>query len=106
MFTGIVQELGSVNALLKNESGFTLEVAVNEGFSDGLLIGASIAVNGCCLTVTEFDQNSISFDVIKETIRVTNLEYLELADKVNLERSLKYGDEVGGHILSDRKSVV
>ena len=67
MFTGIVQELGSVNALLKNESGFTLEVAVNEGFSDGLLIGASIAVNGCCLTVTEFDQNSISFDVIKET---------------------------------------
>ena len=104
MFTGIVQELGSVNALLKNESGFTLKVAVNEGFSDGLLIGASIAVNGCCLTVTEFDQNSISFDVIKETIRVTNLEYLELADKVNLERSLKYGDEVGGHILSGHVS--
>ena len=104
MFTGIVQELGSVNALLKNESGFTLEVGVNEGFSDGLLIGASIAVNGCCLTVTEFDQNSISFDVIKETIRVTNLEYLGLADKVNLERSLKYGDEVGGHILSGHVS--
>ena len=104
MFTGIVQELGSVNALLKNELGFTLKVDVNEGFSDGLLIGASIAVNGCCLTVTEFDENSISFDVIKETIRVTNLEYLELADKVNLERSLKYGDEVGGHILSGHVS--
>ena len=104
MFTGIVQELGSVNALLKNELGFTLKVDVNEGFSDGLLIGASIAVNGCCLTVTEFDENSISFDVIKETIRVTNLKYLELADKVNLERSLKYGDEVGGHILSGHVS--
>jgi|TARA_B110000196_G_scaffold67677_1_gene57399 riboflavin synthase len=104
MFTGIVQELGSVNSLLKNESGFTLEVSVQEGFSDGLLIGASIAVNGCCLTVTEFDENSISFDVIKETIRVTNLEYLEIADKVNLERSLKYGDEVGGHILSGHVS--
>ena len=104
MFTGIVQELGSVNALLKNESGFTLEVGINEGFSDGLLVGASIAVNGCCLTVTEFNKNSISFDVIKETIRVTNLEYLELADKVNLERSLKYGDEVGGHILSGHVS--
>lgn len=104
MFTGIVQELGSVNALLKNELGFTLKVDVNEGFSDGLLIGASIAVNGCCLTVTKFDENSISFDVIKETIRVTNLEYLELADKVNLERSLKYGDEVGGHILSGHVS--
>ena len=59
MFTGIVQELGSVNALLKNESGFTLEVGVNEGFSDGLFIGASVAVNGCCLTVTEFYKNSI-----------------------------------------------
>ena len=104
MFTGIVQELGSVNALLKKESGFALEVGVNEGFSDGLLIGASVAVNGCCLTVTEFDKNSISFDVIKETIRVTNLECLELADKVNLERSLKYGDEVGGHILSGHVS--
>ena len=104
MFTGIVQELGSVNALLKNESGFTLEVGINEGFSDGLLVGASIAVNGCCLTVTEFNKNSISFDVIKETIRVTNLKYLELADKVNLERSLKYGDEVGGHILSGHVS--
>ena len=104
MFTGIVQELGSVNALLKNELGFPLKVDVNEGFSDGLLIGASIAVNCCCLTVTEFDENSISFDVIKETIRVTNLEYLELADKVNLERSLKYGDEVGGHILSGHVS--
>ena len=44
MFTGIVQELGSVNALIKNESGFTLEVAVNEGFSDGLLIGASLSL--------------------------------------------------------------
>ena len=104
MFTGIVQELGIVNSVLETESGFSLEVKVQKGFSSGLLRGASIAVNGCCLTVTKFDEDCISFDVIKETIRVTNLEYLEIADKVNLERSLKYGDEVGGHILSGHVS--
>jgi len=104
MFTGIVQELGIVNSVLETESGFSLEVKVQKGFSSGLLIGASIAVNGCCLTVTKFDEDCISFDVIKETMRITNLDALELKDPINLERSLKFGDEVGGHILSGHVS--
>ena len=104
MFTGIVQELGIVNSVLETESGFSLEVKVQKGFSAGLLRGASIAVNGCCLTVTEFDDDYIFFDVIKETMRITNLDSLELRDQINLERSLKFGDEVGGHILSGHVS--
>ena len=106
MFTGIVQEVGSVNFVLETETGFSLEIAVPKGFSAGLLKGASIAANGCCLTVTRFSEDSISFDVIKETARITNLDSLELKDKVNLERSLKFGDEVGGHVLSGHVSCV
>lgn len=100
MFTGIVQELGIVNSVLETESGFSLEVKVQKGFSAELLKGASISVNGCCLTVTKFDEDCISFDVIKETMRITNLDSLEFRDQINLERSLKFGDEVGGHVLS------
>mgnify|MGYP001361401805 FL=1 len=106
MFTGIVQEVGSVNFVLETETGFSLEILVQKGFSAGLLKGASIAANGCCLTVTRFSEDSISFDVIKETARITNLDSLELKDKVNLERSLKFGDEVGGHVLSGHVSCV
>ena len=106
MFTGIVQEVGSVNFVLETETGFSLEISVQQGFSAGLSKGASIAANGCCLTVTRFSEDSISFDVIKETARITNLDSLELKDKVNLERSLKFGDEVGGHVLSGHVSCV
>tara|TARA_B100000809_G_scaffold50725_1_gene45810 strand:+ start:9928 stop:10527 length:600 start_codon:yes stop_codon:yes gene_type:complete len=104
MFTGIVQELGSVTSLLETESGFSLEVVVKKEFIAGLSKGASVAVNGCCLTVTKFNEARISFDVIKETIRITNLGSLELQHKVNLERSLKFGDEIGGHVLSGHVS--
>jgi len=106
MFTGIVQEVGSVNFVLETETGFSLEISVQKGFSAALSKGASIAANGCCLTVTRFSEDSISFDVIKETARITNLDSLELKDKVNLERSLKFGDEVGGHVLSGHVSCV
>ena len=106
MFTGIVQEVGSVNFILETETGFSLEIEVQKRFSAGLSKGASIAANGCCLTVTRFSEDSISFDVIKETARITNLDSLELKDKVNLERSLKFGDEVGGHVLSGHVSCV
>ena len=59
-----------------------------------------MAVNGVCLTVTEYSNDQISFDVIKETLRVTNLGDLNKNSEVNIERSLKFGDEVGGHLLS------
>ena len=79
---------------------FDCKVKTQSGFLKDLSIGASIAVNGVCLTVVKFTEGSVSFDVIPETLRVTNLEFVSEGSEVNLERSLKFGDEVGGHILS------
>ena len=100
MFTGIVQEIGIISSKEKTKAGISLEVVVEPTFLKNLDIGASIAVNGVCLTVTKFNQNSVAFDVIPETLRVTNLEEISVSSKVNMERSLKFGDEVGGHLLS------
>ena len=100
MFTGIVQELGTVTAKEETKAGVRLIVHAAEPFLKDLEIGASISINGVCLTVVEFTRETISFDVIPETLRITNLEFLSVDSQVNLERSLKFGDEVGGHILS------
>ena len=100
MFTGIVQEIGIISNKEETESGVRLEVKVSKTFLNKLEKGASISVNGVCLTVIEFENDIVSFDVIPETLRVTNIEFLSVDSKVNLERSLKFGDEVGGHILS------
>ena len=100
MFTGIVQELGTVTDKEETKSGVRLIVHAAEPFLKDLEIGASISVNGVCLTVVEFTKETISFDVIPETLRITNLEFISVDSQVNLERSLKFGDEVGGHILS------
>lgn len=100
MFTGIVQDIGRISCKEETDSGIFLEVKTKSGFLKDLSIGASIAVNGVCLTVVKFTEGSVSFDVIPETLRVTNLEFVSEGSEVNLERSLKFGDEVGGHILS------
>ena len=100
MFTGIVQEIGIISNKEETESGIRLEIKVSKNFLNNLEKGASISVNGVCLTVIEFENDIVSFDVIPETLRVTNIEFLSIDSKVNLERSLKFGDEVGGHILS------
>ncbi len=68
--------------------------------TDSLELGASVAVNGTCLTVTRVDGSNVWFDVIKETLDTTNIGALKVGDFANLERSFKVGDEVGGHIVS------
>tara|TARA_B100001250_G_scaffold357022_1_gene332479 strand:+ start:7908 stop:8492 length:585 start_codon:yes stop_codon:yes gene_type:complete len=104
MFTGIVQEKGTVSRIENFKQGLRLSIKVDRDFLKDLKKGASISVNGACLTVTSFTEESISFDVIEETLKVTNLSYFEKGDLVNMERSLKFGDEVGGHILSGHVS--
>lgn len=104
MFTGIVQEIGLVSHKEETDAGITLEINTSSRFLKDLNIGASIAVNGVCLTVINFSKNKVSFDVIPETLRVTNLKFISKGSEVNLERSLKFGDEVGGHILSGHVS--
>ena len=100
MFTGIVQEIGVVSKKQETDSGICLTIDCSETFLEKLSIGASISVNGVCLTVVEFTENTVAFDVIPETLRVTNLNTVSENSRVNLERSLKFGDEVGGHVLS------
>ena len=104
MFTGIVQAKGHVLKKMLSSEGKRLEIEVPEGFNKDLKEGASVSVNGVCLTVTEYSKERVSFDVIKETLRVTNLGDLNVTSEVNLERSLKFGDEVGGHLLSGHVS--
>ena len=98
MFTGIVQGTGAVSSIEKGEAVWTF--AIDLPNTAGLERGASVAINGVCLTATEMDGARVFFDVIQETLERTNLGRLAAGDEVNVERSLKMGDELGGHLLS------
>ncbi|TKB57433.1 riboflavin synthase subunit alpha [Ferrimonas aestuarii] len=100
MFTGIVQTKATVVAIKEQHQLRTFEVEIPEVYRQGLEVGASVANNGVCLTVTECSDDSAFFDVMEETLRLTNLADIKVGDKVNIERSLSYGKEVGGHIMS------
>ena len=104
MFTGIVQEIGEIKECNKTLSGKTIEVLATNSFTENLKKGASVSVNGVCLTAVSSSNGYMVFDVIKETLRITNLDDIQVGSMVNLERSLRYGDEVGGHILSGHVS--
>ena len=104
MFTGIVQELGEVRECNQTSSGISIKIGATSSFTENLKEGASVSVNGVCLTVVNSNDTNMSFDVIKETLRATNLDVVKVGSIVNLERSLKFGDEVGGHILSGHVS--
>jgi riboflavin synthase len=100
MFTGIVQGLVAVIGM--EDEGDLSRIEVNMGdLAEGIELGASVAVNGTCLTVTQTSGNgAVCFDIITETLRTTNLGALAIGSLVNVERSFKVGDEVGGHIVS------
>ncbi|MGJ8692340.1 MAG: riboflavin synthase subunit alpha [Thalassotalea sp.] len=109
MFTGIVQTQAEVLSAVIENNSLKLKITLDKRYLSQLAIGASVANNGVCLTVVEFgliehnktnDQGYMCFDVIDETLRVTNLHELNQGDRVNVERSLKMGDELGGHIVS------
>ena len=105
MFTGIVQSLAEVIAIISKKNAIRLKVAVENSIIEKLEVGASVAINGVCLTAVEFgaldtDKSFICFDVIDETLRVSNLVVINVGSQVNVERSLKVGDEIGGHMLS------
>jgi riboflavin synthase len=103
MFTGIVQDLLEVHEI---DHGADLSRLVLKmgALGEGLQLGASVAVNGTCLTVTRHDADATYFDIIKETTNTTNLGQLVSSSKVNVERSFKVGDEVGGHVVSGHVS--
>jgi len=98
MFTGIVEELGSVRAVTPNEGGARIEIAARRVLDDAEL-GASIAVNGCCLTVVELAGDHWAADAVTETLDRTSLGALRDGDAVNLERPVRLADRLGGHIV-------
>lgn len=97
MFTGIVEECGEVVQLKSVETG--AELWVRSQFSGETELGESVAVNGACLTVTEVKDGAMRFDLLHETLRLTNLGDLEPGSPVNLERSLCIGDRLSGHFV-------
>lgn len=98
MFTGIVEELGHVRSVVPNEGGARLVIEADTVLEDAQL-GASIAVNGCCLTVVAWDRSAWSADAVIETLERTNLGDLEAGDAVNLERPVRLSDRLGGHLV-------
>lgn len=100
MFTGIVQGTAPLVAIDEKPNFRTHIVEMSDELLPGLELGASVAHNGCCLTVTTIAGNCVSFDLIKETLRLTNLGDLKAGDVVNVERAAKFNDEIGGHLMS------
>ncbi|ABR74540.1 riboflavin synthase [Actinobacillus succinogenes] len=100
MFTGIVQGTAQIQSVTEKANFRTHTVKMPQELLADLEIGASVANNGVCLTVVKIDGDSVSFDLMIETLRITNLGGLKAGDFVNIERAMKFGAEVGGHILS------
>jgi riboflavin synthase len=98
MFTGIVEELGTLRAIVPNATGAHLEIACQTVLEDAH-IGDSIAVNGCCLTVVSLNTDSYVVDAVEETLRMTALGQLQSGERVNLERSVRLADRLGGHLM-------
>ncbi len=100
MFTGIVQGTATIAEVSGPKTKRRFVVQFPEGSLENLTIGASIALNGVCLTVVEFEGDQAAFDVIDETLDRSSLGCLEKGDFVNYERAAKMSDEIGGHLLS------
>jgi riboflavin synthase len=104
MFTGIITDIGTISAI---EERGDLRVTVQTGYdTTGIAIGASVANSGVCLTVVSKTSNSISFDVSAETLRCTASGMWSQGARLNLERALKVGDELGGHIVTGHVDAV
>jgi riboflavin synthase len=99
MFTGIVEETAPVESFAPTATGWRLQVAARAILS-GLAPGDSVAVNGCCLTAVAADERGVSFDLLEETRRLTNLHSVAPGALVNLERSLRADSRLGGHFVT------
>jgi riboflavin synthase len=100
MFSGIVQRTLSIQSLEKKTGLWTLSITLPKEMLEGLTLGASIALNGTCLTVCKIEGCNVWFDVMMATLSVTNLFDLRVGSAVNVERAARFGDDIGGHQLS------
>ena len=98
MFTGIVTDLGTVRAL---KPGAVMRLEITTGYETGdIALGASVACNGCCLSVVEKGAGWLAFEAAQETLNVTTLKDWKVGDRINLERPMLVGEELGGHIVA------
>ena len=100
MFTGIVSGKGNLKKIVKCEDYISLIIQAPKSFSKNLSRGASVSVNGVCLTVKKGRTDLLEFDVIEETLKKTNLKNISRSSKLNLERSMTANTEIGGHLVS------
>ena len=100
MYTGIIQTLAEVVEITPGPENLNFKVAVDKAFLGGVFIGASCSIDGVCFTVVSFKNNVLEFDAIKQTMDASTVGELCQGDFVHFERSLKYGEENGGHNIS------
>ena len=98
MFTGIIKNKGKVVSIVKKNKGYEVKINSNLVFSKKN-IGTSISINGICLTLTKFLNKNLFFFISYSTFQITNFKYLKKNSTVNLEKSLKFGDEIAGHFV-------
>jgi riboflavin synthase len=106
MFTGIIRGKFPI-VFLEDKPGLRqFDIALSPELIDGIKFGASIAVDGVCLTAARFSGNHVGFDAMEETMRKTTIGQFKQGDQVNIERSARMGDEIGGHIMSGHVSTM
>ncbi len=98
MFTGLIEEIGAVAAITRNGPGARLTIRC-QTVLEGIALGDSVAVNGACLTATEITDSSFAVDCVAETLSRTAIGTLEVGTPVNLERAMRLGDRLGGHLV-------
>lgn len=98
MFTGLVEELGTVRERVPSAAGARMVIGCDL-VREGLAIGDSVAVNGACLTVVDLPDGAFAVDCVEETLRRTSVGDRQAGDRVNLERAMRVGDRLGGHIV-------
>lgn len=99
MFTGIIEEIGKIDSITRKGNSLSLRIKAEKIMSD-ISIGDSIAVNGICLTVTEFTKDGFCLDSMRETLEKTSLKNSKVGDLVNLERAMTANGRFGGHIVT------
>jgi len=105
VFTGIIEELGTVQVLKRGSNSSQISIQASKVLED-VKLGDSIAINGVCLTVTSFDREHFTADMMAETLAKTNLKELGNGQKVNLERAARLGDRMGGHLVQGHVDAV
>jgi riboflavin synthase len=105
LFSGIVEEIATLESITDSDGGRAMKIAVNQIASD-LQIGHSVSISGACLTVVEFGKNWLIVEAVHETLRRTTLGDLHVGSKVNVERALKFSDRLGGHLVSGHVDAV